>query len=73
MREVDQATFAAAYHDGAVVVDAREPFEYAGGNRSLSAAGYLAASSLDSWSVAGGLRAGLRGGRPAVSGTRAAA
>jgi rhodanese-related sulfurtransferase len=32
MREVDQATFAAAHRDGAVVVDVREPFEYADGH-----------------------------------------
>jgi rhodanese-related sulfurtransferase len=105
MREVDQTTFAAAHRDGAVVVDVREPFEYAGGhvpgavliplrqlasrvaelphdapvyvvcasgNRSLSAAGYLAASGIDAWSVAGGTGAWLRAGRPIVRGTRAA-
>lgn len=32
MREVDLATFAAARADGAVVVDVREPFEYAAGH-----------------------------------------
>jgi rhodanese-related sulfurtransferase len=32
MREVDQATFAAAHRDGAVVIDVREPFEYTDGH-----------------------------------------
>jgi rhodanese-related sulfurtransferase len=32
MLEVDQTTFAAAHRDGAVVVDVREPFEYAEGH-----------------------------------------
>ncbi|WP_127500305.1 rhodanese-like domain-containing protein [Actinoplanes solisilvae] len=106
MREIDQTTFAAAHRDGAVVVDVREPFEYAGGhvpgavliplrqlasrvaelprgvpvyvvcasgNRSLSAADYLAAAGINAWSVAGGTGAWLRAGRPIVRGTRAAA
>lgn len=32
MREVDQATFAAAHRDGATVIDVREPFEYMTGH-----------------------------------------
>ena len=32
MREVDLETFAAAYADGAVVIDVREPYEYAFGH-----------------------------------------
>lgn len=32
MREVDQATFGAAYRDGALVIDVREPYEYVGGH-----------------------------------------
>ncbi len=32
MREVDQAAFAAAYRDGATVIDVREPFEYVTGH-----------------------------------------
>lgn len=32
MREVDQAAFAAAHRDGAVVIDVREPFEYVAGH-----------------------------------------
>jgi rhodanese-related sulfurtransferase len=32
MREIDQTTFAAAHRDGAVVIDVREPFEYAEGH-----------------------------------------
>ena len=31
IREADVRAFAAAHRDGAVVVDVREPFEYAGG------------------------------------------
>jgi rhodanese-related sulfurtransferase len=32
MREVDLVTFAAAYRDGATVIDVREPFEYVAGH-----------------------------------------
>ncbi len=32
MREVDQATFAAAHQSGAVVIDVREPDEYVAGH-----------------------------------------
>ena len=32
MREVDQTTFTAAHRDGAVVIDVREPYEYAAGH-----------------------------------------
>jgi len=32
MREIDQRTFAAAHRDGALVIDVREPFEYAEGH-----------------------------------------
>jgi rhodanese-related sulfurtransferase len=32
MREVDQTAFAAAYRDGATVIDVREPYEYATGH-----------------------------------------
>jgi rhodanese-related sulfurtransferase len=32
MREVDQAVFAAAHRDGAVVIDVREPYEYVTGH-----------------------------------------
>jgi rhodanese-related sulfurtransferase len=32
MQEVDQATFAAAHADGAVVIDVREPNEYVSGH-----------------------------------------
>lgn len=32
MREVDQAAFAAAHADGAIVIDVREPGEYAAGH-----------------------------------------
>jgi len=34
MREIDQKTFAAAHRAGAVVIDVREPFEYAAGHVS---------------------------------------
>jgi rhodanese-related sulfurtransferase len=101
MREVDQATFVAAHRTGAVVIDVREPFEYADGhvsgaellplgqlprrlaalprdvpvyvicatgNRSLSAADFLARAGIDAWSVAGGTRAWANDGRPVVRG-----
>ena len=32
MREIDQARFAAAHRDGAVVIDVREPSEYVAGH-----------------------------------------
>jgi rhodanese-related sulfurtransferase len=32
MREIDQATFASAHEDGAVVIDVREPYEYVAGH-----------------------------------------
>lgn len=32
MREVDLTAFTAAHRDGAVVIDVREPFEYAAGH-----------------------------------------
>jgi rhodanese-related sulfurtransferase len=34
MREVDLAAFAAAFRDGAVVIDVREPYEYVAGHVS---------------------------------------
>jgi rhodanese-related sulfurtransferase len=45
----------------------------ASGNRSLSAAGFLAAAGIDAWSVAGGTGAWIRAGRPLVRGAHAAA
>jgi len=38
------------------------------GNRSLSAASYLARAGIDAWSVAGGTAAWARAGRPVVRG-----
>jgi rhodanese-related sulfurtransferase len=45
----------------------------ASGNRSLSAAAYLARAGVDAWSVAGGTGAWQRTGRPIVRGARALA
>lgn len=97
MREVDLATFAAAYATGAEVIDVREPFEFhaghvpgarlmplarlgeflaqlprtgavyvicASGNRSLTAADFLARAGVDAYSVAGGTSAWASTGRP---------
>ncbi len=100
--EVDVPTFAAAYADGAYVIDVREPFEYmsghvpnarliplgalpqwastlptdrpvyvicASGNRSLTAASWLAQLGVDARSVGGGTTAWVNGGHPVVVGT----
>ncbi|MHB8324421.1 MAG: rhodanese-like domain-containing protein [Candidatus Dormibacteria bacterium] len=97
MQEVDLAHFSAAHQAGAVVVDVREPYEYARGHvpgsllipmghvpmrvaelptdkpvyvicasgaRSLTAAAHMAAAGLDARSVAGGVVAWARAGRP---------
>ena len=101
--EVDLAAFAAAHADGAVVIDVREPQEYAGGhvpgarliplaslpahaaglsggepvyiicatgNRSLTAARFLAGRGVDAKSVAGGTSRWMASGLPVVSGRR---
>lgn len=47
MREVDQATFAAAHGDGAVVIDVREPDEYVAGH--VPAADLVPLSRLTSY------------------------
>ncbi len=43
------------------------------GNRSLTAADYLARAGVDAWSVAGGTGAWTRAGHPVIRGIRAAA
>ena len=101
VREVDVRTFAAAHRDGAVVIDVREPQEYAAGhvpgaamipmgfvhsrlrdlprdepvyvicasgNRSLTAAGWLASAGISAVSVAGGTSAWADSGGPLVTG-----
>jgi rhodanese-related sulfurtransferase len=101
VREVDVRAFAAAHRDGAVVVDVREPFEYAtghvpgatmmpmgevharlrdlprnepvyvicaSGNRSLTAASWMAAAGIEAISVAGGTSAWASAGGPLVTG-----
>lgn len=101
VREVDVRTFAAAHRDGAVVVDVREPHEYAtghvpgasmvplasvhtrmrdlprnepvyvicaSGNRSLTAASWMASAGITAVSVAGGTSAWASAGGPLVSG-----
>ena len=45
----------------------------ASGNRSLTAADYLARAGVDAWSVAGGTGAWLRAGHPVVRGRHASA
>ena len=103
MQEVDVHTFAAAYADGAFVIDVREPFEYeaghvpgarliplgalprhagalptgrpvyvicASGNRSLTAARWLAQLGVDARSVAGGTGAWANLGHPVVRGSQ---
>ena len=45
----------------------------ASGNRSLTAANYLARAGIDAWSVAGGTSAWARDGHPIARGKRAAA
>jgi rhodanese-related sulfurtransferase len=45
----------------------------ASGNRSLAAAGLLAAAGIDAWSVAGGTAAWLRSGHPLTRGMHPAA
>jgi len=45
----------------------------ASGNRSLTAADYLARAGVDAWSVAGGTGAWTRAGHPVIRGIRAAA
>jgi len=105
VREVDVRAFAAAHRDGAVVVDVREPHEYASGhvpgatmipmafvhqqmrdlprnepvyvicasgNRSLTAASWMATAGITAVSVAGGTSAWADAGGPLVTGaTRA--
>lgn len=102
--EINLDAFAAAHADGAVVIDVREPYEYAGGhvpaatliplaslpaataglprgepvfvicatgNRSLTAARFLAGHGIDARSVAGGTSDWLARGLPVVHGERA--
>ena len=45
----------------------------ASGNRSLAAAGFLAAAGIDAWSVAGGTGAWIHSGHQIVRGAHAAA
>jgi rhodanese-related sulfurtransferase len=45
----------------------------ASGNRSLTAAGFLAAAGVDAWSVAGGTGAWIRSGHPVTRGMHTAA
>ncbi len=99
--EVDLNAFAAAHADGALVIDVREPFEYAAGhvpgarlvplaslprhaagllggqpvyiicasgNRSWTAARFLAARGIDARSVAGGTGEWMARGLPVVRG-----
>ena len=99
--EVDLDAFAIAHVAGAVVIDVREPYEYASGhvagaklvplaslpmhagalprhqpvyiicatgNRSLTAARFLARRGVDARSVAGGTSRWIAYGRPVVSG-----
>ena len=99
--EVDLDTFSAAHADGALVIDVREPFEYAGGhvpgarliplaslphhaaglpggqpvyiicasgNRSWTAARFLAQRGVDARSVAGGTQQWMARGLPMVRG-----
>jgi rhodanese-related sulfurtransferase len=103
MREVSLDAFAAAHAGGAIVLDVREPYEYAeghvpgarlvpmgrlaqiwsqlprtepvylicaSGNRSLTAADFLARAGIQALSVAGGTGAWRRAGRPIVRGAR---
>lgn len=98
--EVDLDAFAVAHADGAVVIDVREPYEYASGhvpgatlvplgslpahaaglpgdqpvyiicatgNRSLTAARFLAGRGVDAKSVAGGTSRWMARGLPVVS------
>ncbi|MDC2960205.1 rhodanese-like domain-containing protein [Streptomyces gilvifuscus] len=100
-REASVDELAAAWADGGLVVDVREPDEYAAGhvpgarpmplrtvparcgelptdrtvfvicasgNRSKSAADWMAARGIDAYSVAGGTGAWARGGRPIAVG-----
>jgi rhodanese-related sulfurtransferase len=97
--EVDLDAFAMAHADGAVVIDVREPYEYASGhvpgaelvplaslparagalprrqpvyiicatgNRSLTAARFLAGHGVDARSVAGGTSRWMARGLPVV-------
>lgn len=99
--EVDLDAFAVAHADGAVVIDVREPYEYASGhvpgatlvplaslpahagalprhqpvyiicatgNRSLTAARFLAERGVAARSVAGGTSRWMARGLPAVPG-----
>jgi rhodanese-related sulfurtransferase len=101
--EVDLDAFAEAHAGGAVVIDVREPYEYASGhvpgakliplgslpahasglageepvylicatgNRSLTAARFLAGRGVDARSVAGGTSRWMARGLPVVSGHR---
>ncbi len=101
MLEVDLDAFAAARAGGALVIDVREPYEYASGhvpgarlvplaslpshaaglpgdqpvylicatgNRSLTAARYLARRGMDARSVAGGTSRWRARGLPVVAG-----
>ena len=101
--EVDLDAFAVAHAGGAVVIDVREPYEYASGhvpgarliplaslpahtaglpgdqpvyiicatgNRSLTAARFLASRGVDARSVAGGTSGWMARGLPVVSGRR---
>lgn len=101
--EVDLDTFAAAHADGALVIDVREPFEYAeghvpaarlvplaslprhvgelpagepvyvicaSGNRSWTAARFLATRGIDAKSVAGGTSEWVARGRPVIRGSQ---
>ena len=98
--EVDLDAFATAHADGAMVIDVREPYEYASGhvpgaklvplaslpahagalprhqpvyiicatgNRSLTAARFLAGRGVDAWSVAGGTSRWMARGLPAAA------
>ena len=102
--EVDLGTFAAAHADGALVIDVREPYEYAdghvpgakliplgslphqagglagadgpvcvicaSGNRSWTAAQFLARRGIDAKSVAEGTTGWMASGLPVVFGHR---
>jgi rhodanese-related sulfurtransferase len=70
MREVDQALPMGQLPARASELPHHQPVYVicASGNRSLSAAAYLARAGVDAWSVAGGTGAWQRTGRPIVRG-----
>ncbi|WP_155056058.1 rhodanese-like domain-containing protein [Streptomyces blattellae] len=100
-REARQEAFAAAWAEGILLIDVREPDEYAAGhvpgarlmplrtvpagcgelptdrpvyvicasgNRSRTAADWMASRGIDAWSVAGGTLAWAGDGRPVAVG-----